>query len=78
MHSKILEKCLVELQKPEPKLDYVRGMLETLIDLDSKDVTTPIINPTYGQTTSTADSTAGIETIPPGFANFVASSITND
>lgn len=34
MNNAILQKCLAELEKGEPRLDYVRGMLETLIALD--------------------------------------------
>lgn len=30
----ILKKCIEELAKPEPKLDYVRGMLEVLVEQD--------------------------------------------
>lgn len=38
MNITILKKCSDELSKDEPKLDYVRGMLETLIEMDeSKD-----------------------------------------
>lgn len=33
MNTNILKKCLEELSKDEPKLDYVRGMLETLIEM---------------------------------------------
>ena len=28
----ILKKCIEELAKPEPRLDYVRGMLEVLVE----------------------------------------------
>ncbi len=31
----ILKKCLEELSKESPRLDYVRGMLETLIDVSA-------------------------------------------
>lgn len=34
MNTTILQKCLSELEKETPKLDYVRGMLETLISLE--------------------------------------------
>lgn len=31
----ILKKCLEELTKESPKLDYVRGMLETIIEIQN-------------------------------------------
>lgn len=31
----IIKKCIDELAKPEPKLDYVRGMLEVLFEQDT-------------------------------------------
>ncbi len=33
MNTQILQKCLSELDKSEPRIDYVRGMLETLVSL---------------------------------------------
>ncbi len=33
MNNTILQKCLKELGEATPRLDYVRGMLETLIEL---------------------------------------------
>jgi len=33
MNTSILSKCLEELTKENPRLDYVRGMLETFIDI---------------------------------------------
>ncbi len=33
MNNNILKKALEELSKDSPKLDYVRGMLETLIEI---------------------------------------------
>ncbi len=30
---KILQKCIAELQKPEPRLDYITGMLETMVEM---------------------------------------------
>jgi len=35
MHTSILKKCLEELEKEAPRKDYVIGMLETLISLDT-------------------------------------------
>jgi hypothetical protein len=34
MNTKILQKCLEELDKETPRLDYIRGMLETLVSMD--------------------------------------------
>lgn len=34
----LLKKCIDELAKPEPKLDYVRGILETLAEQEEKPV----------------------------------------
>ncbi len=31
MSQTILQKCLDELEKESPKLDYIRGMIETLL-----------------------------------------------
>ncbi len=33
MNASILQKCLTELQKAEPDISYLRGMLETLIEI---------------------------------------------
>lgn len=33
MNNTILKKCLEELEKESPRLDYIRGMIETLIEL---------------------------------------------
>lgn len=41
MNTSILNKCLTELTKENPSLDYVRGMLETLIDLQTPSITVP-------------------------------------
>lgn len=35
MNTQMLQKCVEELKKPEPKLDYVVGVLETLIETNS-------------------------------------------
>ncbi len=34
MNIEILRKCLLELGTDAPRLDYIRGMLETLIAMD--------------------------------------------
>jgi len=33
----LLQKCLQELDKPEPRLDYIRGILDTLIEVNTPD-----------------------------------------
>lgn len=33
MNKKVLQKCLAELEKSEPNISYVRGMLETALDM---------------------------------------------
>lgn len=33
MNKNALQKCVVELKQEKPKIDYVLGILETLIDL---------------------------------------------
>lgn len=35
MNTQILQKCLTELQKEEPDISYLKGMIETLIALDT-------------------------------------------
>jgi len=46
MNRKILQKCIDELNKENPKLDYVRGILETIIDTlpEEKGVSMPVFN----------------------------------
>ncbi len=34
MNNTLLARCLLELDKTEPRLDYVRGILETLIEVE--------------------------------------------
>ncbi len=44
MSNTILQKCLAELEKDNPRIDYIRGMLETLIELQpGKEVSTQVI-----------------------------------
>ena len=49
MNTTILQKCLDELNKESPRLDYVKGMLETVISMGS--ITTPL--PVYHTPTTT-------------------------
>lgn len=37
MFTSILQKCLAELVKETPDISYVRGMLETLIEIEPKE-----------------------------------------
>lgn len=37
MKRNLLQKCLDELLKPEPKLDYIRGILETLTEMEPEE-----------------------------------------
>lgn len=41
MNTSILEKCLQELNKESPKIEYIKGMLETFIALSGA---SPIIS----------------------------------
>lgn len=47
MNTQILQKCLDELKKDEPNIEYIKGMLETLILLSNPLI--PIINNTKEQ-----------------------------
>lgn len=43
MNRNILQKCIDELKEPvSPRLDYVRGMLETLLEMMPESVSSPI------------------------------------
>ena len=47
MNTSILQKCLDELQKENPKLDYIRGMIETIIEMSTPypiKITPPIMD----------------------------------
>lgn len=39
MNNKILQKCVDELQKESPKIDYVLGMLESVIEMTTTSTT---------------------------------------
>lgn len=47
MNTQILQKCLDELKKEQPNIEYIKGMLETLILLSNPII--PIINNTKEQ-----------------------------
>jgi len=55
MNTSILQKCVEELKKSEPKIDYILGMLETVIEMSGVVVTsTPVVpNTVYIQATGT-------------------------
>lgn len=42
MNTKILQKCLDELNKESPRLDYLRGMLETLVEMQETPLQTKV------------------------------------
>lgn len=48
MNKKILQKCLEELSKEEPRIDYIKGMLETSYEMLNEDL--PIVPPTVTRT----------------------------
>lgn len=83
MNTSILQKCLAELQKETPDLSYIRGMLETLIDMqpntasvnpwptvDNGTINTSIENVYKGSYPSLVNSVAsqGIPDTPEGMA----------
>lgn len=60
MNRAILRKVIEELKKDEPKLDYIRGMLDTLYEMQDdepieKPPTIAITAPTFKETQDEAD-----------------------
>lgn len=51
MNTKILQKCLDELKKDSPNVDYIRGMLETLVEMG--DVAQVVVRPVIVEGTKT-------------------------
>ena len=52
MNTKILQKCVDELNKEQPNIPYIKGILETLIEVTGQSVVP--INPTkYDSITTT-------------------------
>lgn len=45
MNTQILQKCLDELKQEKPNIEYIKGMLETLILLSN--TSNPVINNTH-------------------------------
>lgn len=43
MINTTLRKCLVELEKAEPNISYVRGMIETLIEMQQQTGNSPLV-----------------------------------
>ncbi len=43
MNPNILKKCINELTKEKPNIDYVRGMLETLYEMQTPEVVKTVI-----------------------------------
>lgn len=58
MKNKILQKCVEELKKDTPKIDYVLGMLESVIELSEV-----YVNPFSSTTSGQASGTPGVSTI---------------
>lgn len=46
MNTNILKKCVDELKKETPKIDYVLGMLESVIELSGQ---TPVVSPIHNK-----------------------------
>jgi hypothetical protein len=44
MNTKILQKVLDELKKDTPSHDYIRGLVETLVDIEYP-INTPVVSP---------------------------------
>ncbi len=55
MNTNILNKCIEELKKDTPDLSYLRGMLETLMEMQNEPLVTKVykdlITPTAYKTT---------------------------
>lgn len=76
MNSDILQKAVDELKKEDPKIEYVLGMLETLIALSDKKpattvtgdgrVTVPFVPPTVATNNSHVDEETSVPV--PDFA----------
>jgi hypothetical protein len=54
MNTSILQKCVAELTKDSPDLSYIKGILETLIDITGV-ATTKIIETSPAQSTFKVD-----------------------
>ncbi len=54
-NTSILKKCLAELSEPTPRIDYVKGMLETLIEMQPTTYTAPFLPKTLPPITSEID-----------------------
>lgn len=75
MNKKQLQKVIDELEKEQPRLDYIKGILETLVeteDLTPLPTTNPF--PTYPYPTPTVPSFPSIN--PPYFVSNGANSTT--
>lgn len=70
MNVNVIRKCLDELAKAEPRLDYVQGMLETLIELNETVPTTTMaplpLSPIVTTGLHSDSSTSRISTGPIG------------
>lgn len=57
MNTKILQKCVEELNKEQPNLSYIKGMLETLIEMTTVQ---PFFTSPIGSTTNTIQLTPSL------------------
>jgi hypothetical protein len=53
MNRKTLQKCITELAKDKPRLDYVSGILETLMETLPEDIIAPVETPAPVRQTGT-------------------------
>ena len=69
MNTNILQKCINELKNEKPKLEYVIGVLETLIDMspDKPEKTVGIVPGYFTKTEPLADKQNVDEEIIPDF-----------
>lgn len=66
MNTQALKKCLVELEKESPNLAYIKGILETVVDMNESVVVTtpqwqPLPNPGYSITSTQVTGNNNIE-----------------
>jgi len=78
MNTKILQKCVDALGAQSPDLSYVRGMLETLIEMDGATVQVPKSETVQPVTSPVIQNNYVGDPIPPGFKDFVDASLTTE
>lgn len=60
MNTNILKKCVEELKKESPKIDYVLGMLESVIELSGTNTAYSIATPGYSTITIPGGATGSV------------------